>query len=86
MSKKIEYSVDYEKLRDDLNFKMNTIRHSASYDVPEYLFAGQMKVAPSTLSIVLKSIHKDDIDIKIFFKFCTWLGKHPSEYIKSNGK
>lgn len=86
MSKKIEYRVDYEKLRDDLNFKMNTIRHKSGYNVAEYLFAGQMKVTPQVLGNLLKSIRKDDISIKTLFKFCSWLGNHPSRYIKTNGK
>lgn len=86
MSKKIEYSVDYEKLRDDLNFKMNTIRHSASYDVPEYLFAGQMKVSQYKLNDFLIRPDKRSLRLETLFKFCSWLGNHPSRYIKSHGK
>lgn len=86
MSKKIEYSADYEKLRDDLNFKMNTIRHSSYHNIPDYLFALQMKVSHTKLNDFLIYPDKRSLRLETLFKFCNWLGNHPSRYIKTNGK
>lgn len=83
MSKKIEYKIDYEKLRDDLNYKMNIIRHSSSYDIPEYLFANQMKVGHTTLFDILDNKNKRSLFTETLFKLCEWLGEHPSKYIKN---
>lgn len=81
MSRKIEYSIDYNKLRGDINFKINTVRDSASYDIPEYLFAAEMGISGSTLSTFLSGTNRKSLHLESIFKICTWMDRNPNTYI-----